>query len=86
MSTDESCDLFYECISVKASKHKLISNPSFAESENILTTNHHLNQPFVESEDILTTNHHTYFQVPGQAKGSEGYHSNNKAWFLGKVL
>ena len=34
---NEASDLF----SVKASKHELISNPSFVESKNILTTNRH---------------------------------------------
>ena len=39
MRIDETSDLFYECVTVETSKHKLISNQFYLERKNILISN-----------------------------------------------
>ena len=50
---NEASDLFYDCLSVKASKREFISNPSFVESENILTTNRYFQVDGQSTKDII---------------------------------
>ena len=60
MHIDEAFDLFYECVSVKASKNKFILNTTLSRNQK------HPNYKSLNS----------YFQVNGKSIGSEGHHSN----------
>ena len=60
MRTDEASDLFYECVSVKASKHEFISMTALSRKQK------HPNCKLLDS----------YFQVDGKPVRSEGQDSN----------
>ena len=60
MRTDEAFDFFYECISVKPSKHEFISNTALSRKRK------HPNGKSLDS----------YLQVNGKLMGSAGHHSN----------
>ena len=60
MRINEASDLFYECVSVKASEHEFNSNSALSGKGK------HPNYKSLDS----------YFQVDGQSMASEGHHSN----------
>ena len=59
MHIDEASDLFYECVSIVASKYNFISNTDLSRKRK------HPNYRSLDS----------YFQVDGKSMGSEGHHS-----------